>query len=61
MTWRAVSVCGAFADIVAHAHALSWTRDPFDRLIAAQAIAEQAMLLTADQHLRANFDRAIWD
>lgn len=37
-----------------------WTRDPFDRLIVGQAIAAGGWLVTADEKIRANFPRAIW-
>jgi PIN domain nuclease of toxin-antitoxin system len=40
---------------------LSWTRDPFDRLIAAHAIVADAPLLTADRTIRDNLPLATWD
>ncbi len=40
---------------------LSWTRDPFDRLIAAHAIAAGSPLLTADRTIRENLPQAVWD
>jgi PIN domain nuclease of toxin-antitoxin system len=39
---------------------LSWTRDPFDRLIAAQAVVADAPLVTADQTILANLPLATW-
>lgn len=39
---------------------LSFTRDPFDRLIAAHALAESATLLTADDTLLKNVSCARW-
>lgn len=50
----------SLTDIVSAAHALSWTRDPFDRLIVANAIADGARLLTADRNILANFKDAVW-
>ena len=50
-----------FAAIVAEAAKLSWTRDPFDRLIAAQAICESAPLVTADQTIQKHIARTIWE
>lgn len=50
-----------FPAVVREAIGLSWTRDPFDRLIVAQTIADDATLLTADESLRINFSRARWD
>jgi PIN domain nuclease of toxin-antitoxin system len=40
---------------------LSWTRDPFDRLIAAQAIVADAPLITADRTILDNLSLATWD
>ncbi|MEA3544210.1 MAG: PIN domain-containing protein [Thermodesulfobacteriota bacterium] len=39
---------------------LSWTRDPFDRLIVAQSHAQQIPLLTKDQNILKNSDLAFW-
>ena len=50
-----------FADVVHAAITMTWTRDPFDRLIAAQATAEAASLLTADERIRDNLPGAVWD
>ena len=51
-----------FGAVVVAAERLSWTRDPFDRLIAAQAIAASCELATKDaamhQHLA---ETAVWD
>jgi len=49
-----------FADVVRAARSMTWTRDPFDRLIAGQAIAESVPLVTADERLRAHCPGAIW-
>lgn len=48
------------ADIIDVATGLDWTRDPFDRIIAAHAIATRARLLTRDETIRAHLDLAIW-
>ena len=45
------------AEIADH---LSWTRDPFDRLIVAHAIAFAAPLCTRDRHLRDHYRAAFW-
>jgi PIN domain nuclease of toxin-antitoxin system len=47
--------------IVQFARHLSWTRDPFDRIIVGNAMADGCRLLTADQGIRRHFDEAIWD
>lgn len=49
-----------FSAVVASAGTLSWTRDPFDRLIVADAIAAGAGLLTKDTEIRKNFSAAAW-
>lgn len=49
-----------FADVVAAAEKLTWTRDPFDRLIAAQAICSGAELLTADERMLEHLPSARW-
>ena len=49
-----------FVDVVAAAKHLTWTRDPFDRLITAQATITDATLLTADTNIRTHYARAVW-
>jgi PIN domain nuclease of toxin-antitoxin system len=49
-----------FRDIVTHALKESWTRDPFDRLIVANAKAAGAPLVTKDERIRKHYRRAIW-
>lgn len=48
-----------FADVVAGASRLSWTRDPFDRLIVAHASCRQAPLITKDRLLRRHY-HCVW-
>ncbi len=48
------------AELVQAAADLSWTRDPFDRLIAAHAIVANASLVTADEAIRENLSQATW-
>ncbi len=50
----------SLAALVQAAAGLSWTRDPFDRMIAAQAIVADAPLATADQTILANLTLATW-
>jgi len=50
----------AFATIVEYARSFAWTRDPFDRLIVANAMADGVRLVTADQTILANFKDAVW-
>lgn len=49
-----------FAAVAARAQGLAWTRDPFDRLIAAEAAVARARLLTRDDLLRRRFRSALW-
>ncbi|MGH3927592.1 MAG: type II toxin-antitoxin system VapC family toxin [Pseudonocardiaceae bacterium] len=50
-----------FRSVVVAATALVWTRDPFDRLIVAQAITEDQPLLTTDEQIRKHCDLAVWN
>ena len=54
-------LCDApFADVAGAAMRQSWTRDPFDRLIVAQAAVRGAQLVTRDADIRAHYHRAVW-
>ncbi len=48
------------AHVCAVASTLSWTRDPFDRLISAQATATEMPLVTKDRVIRENLPLAWW-
>jgi PIN domain nuclease of toxin-antitoxin system len=50
-----------FARIIEEAQRLTWTRDPFDRIIVATALADNVVLVTRDATILANHDRARWD
>lgn len=50
-----------FESIVDKAASLVWTRDPFDRLIVAQALCAKSKLLTKDRLIRKHCKSAIWD
>ena len=49
-----------FMDIVHQSLAMSWTRDPFDRLIVAQAAVGNDILLSKDERIQANYALARW-
>lgn len=49
-----------FARVAAEARDLSWTRDPFDRLIAAEAMVARAKLVTKDRVIREHCPVAVW-
>ena len=51
----------AFADVASAACAETWTRDPFDRVIVAQARMRGEPLLTKDRIIRRRYDEAMWD
>jgi PIN domain nuclease of toxin-antitoxin system len=50
-----------FRTIVDHALVEGWTREPWDRLIVANAKAARAPLVTADKTILRHYSRAIWD
>lgn len=53
--------CGLpFGQVIAAALNQDWTRDPFDRVIVAQARARRLPLLTRDQTIRDHYREAIW-
>ncbi|MFW5718003.1 MAG: type II toxin-antitoxin system VapC family toxin [Spirochaetota bacterium] len=47
-------------DAVLHAGGFTWTRDPFDRTITAQAARVGAFLLTRDETMRRHYHAAVW-
>lgn len=49
-----------FSKVVIGALSQSWTRDPFDRLIAAQASVRSELLLTKDRMIRRHCATACW-
>lgn len=51
----------SLAELVQTAMELNWARDPFDRLIAAHAIAADVPLLTGDRTIREHLPLATWD
>ncbi len=56
----AISVAGErFADVAFEALALGFTRDPFDRLIAAHAALLKAPLVTLDETLHRHYPHAV--
>jgi len=57
-----LSLCNRpFGEVVTQAVSMKWTRDPFDRIITAQAMAGHAPLVTKDSTIRVHYKRAIWD
>jgi len=57
-----VDLCSfPFPAVIMEALWAGWTADPFDRIIVAQAKANQeAPLITADALIRRNYSKAVW-
>ena len=49
-----------FNTIVSGAMTFSWTRDPFDRLIVANAGLNDDILISKDQNILGNYPHAKW-
>jgi len=49
-----------FSKVVIGALSQSWTRDPFDRIIVAQASVRNELLLTKDRTILRNCSLACW-
>jgi len=49
-----------FAKVVAEALLHPWTRDPFDRVIVAQAAQAGAVLITKDHSIHQRYHQALW-
>lgn len=57
-----LNVCeDSSSNIIDAAIKLTWTRDPFDRLIAAHTAIKNARLLTKDRIILSNFSLAVWE
>ena len=56
-----IDVCSKpFAAVVRKSIGMKWTRDPFDRLITAQAALDESPLLTKDHTIRTCYPEAVW-
>ncbi len=49
-----------FNTVINRAITISWTRDPFDRVIVAQAGLNDHVLITKDKNIIANYPHARW-
>ena len=49
-----------FYDIIKLVNKLNWTRDPFDRIIVANAMVNNSYLLTKDNLIHEHYQLAIW-
>lgn len=50
----------SLSEIIQKGMLIEWTRDPFDRLIVAQAMAKSYPLLTKDDKILSHFAGALW-
>lgn len=50
-----------FDDVIEAALRQRWTRDPFDRIIVAQAMRKDAFLLSKDRTILDHYKKAFWD
>jgi PIN domain nuclease of toxin-antitoxin system len=50
-----------FSAVVLEAQRLTWTRDPFDRLIVAQAALQDAVLVSKDHLIAKHYRRTRWE
>ncbi len=57
-----ITLCNSpFPAVAGMATTIGWTSDPFDRLVVAQAKANQeSPLITADELIRAHYLPAVW-
>ena len=56
-----VSLCSLpFSDVAHEALGITWTRDPFDRIIVAQAKIRNSPLVTRDREIRLHYPKAVW-
>ena len=49
-----------FPSVMLEAVRVSWTRDPFDRVIVAQAVSDDAPLITRDRLIMEHYRKAFW-
>jgi PIN domain nuclease of toxin-antitoxin system len=49
-----------FIEVIQLASKQSWTRDPFDRIITAQAAIDHKTLVTKDITIRQHYSKATW-
>lgn len=50
-----------FHSVITKSLEMSWTRDPFDRIITAQAAINHSHLLTKDATILSNYKEAFWN
>ena len=55
-----VSSTNSQSEIISQAINLDFTRDPFDRIIVADAMLNDSILITKDQTILDFYDKALW-
>ena len=56
-----LAICSKpFASVVELAESFGWTRDPFDRIIVAQAALDLDPLITKDARIHEHYRKAVW-
>ncbi|MDM8561774.1 PIN domain-containing protein [Candidatus Marithioploca araucensis] len=56
-----LSICDLdYLKVINVALELTWTRDPFDRIIVAQSTVNQSTLVTKDTVIRDHYPQAFW-
>jgi len=56
-----LSICDLdYLKVINVALELTWTRDPFDRIIVAQSTVNQSTLVTKDTRIRDHYPQAFW-
>lgn len=56
-----LAICGkSFEAVVELAEGFAWTRDPFDRIIVAQAALDLDHLITKDARMHEHYQKAVW-
>lgn len=59
-TWDVQASADTLRDLADAAVDLDWTRDPFDRLIVANAMLHDAPLVTRDRQIHEHYPKAVW-
>jgi len=50
----------SFDEVIKHAIKQDWTRDPFDRVIVAQASIHSTKIVTKDEGIHKNYKHSLW-
>ena len=49
-----------FLQVITSALEQNWTRDPFDRIIVAQASINKSVLVSKDEMIHKHYDKVFW-